>query len=169
MVVWDYDEIRTMLDAHTSIRQRYLELIVTGDFLLRLEELLPKATAMEVERRASHAVSELINRQWVRTGDAGYSDSSKVRLADIAIDLPCDIEWGEGDPSDRMMTADVTTSIGDENLSLKEGAGPKGVVIVGGPGQGKSTIAQVIAHLVGDGHGAGRHGHLLEHRRHQHR
>lgn len=145
--VWDYDEIRTMLDSHTGIRQRYLELIVTGDFLLRLEELLPKTTAVEVERLAHHAVSELINRQWVRTGDAGYSDSSKVRLADIAIDLPCEIEWDESDPSDRMMTAAQTMKIGDGNHSILDGGrGPNGVVIVGGPGQGKSTIAQVIAH-----------------------
>lgn len=97
--VWDYDEIRVMLDTHTSIRQRYLEQIVTGDFLAQVAELLPEKTALEVDRLAGHAVAELINRQWVRTGDAGYNDASKVRLADIAIDLPFTAEArGRGGP-----------------------------------------------------------------------
>lgn len=145
--VWDYNEIRTMLDEHTSIRQRYLEMIVTGDFLVQLEALLPRETALEAERLAGHAVAELINRQWVRTGDAGYNDSSKVRLADIAIDLPCtgrrrtDKAYQE-----RATTAATAIQLGDRSLSIAGGPGPRGVVIIGGPGQGKSTIAQVIAH-----------------------
>jgi len=145
--VWDYAEIRTMLDSHTSIRQRYLESIVTGDFLVQLESLLPKKTALEVDRLAVHAVAELITRQWVRTGDAGYSDTSKVRLADIAIDLPC--RWPrEADRRGRVRrgAARVTLGVGDRTLSSLGSTGPRGVVLVGGPGQGKSTIAQVIAH-----------------------
>lgn len=146
--VWDYDEIRTMLDQHTAIRQRYFELIVTGDFLLKLDEFFSAATALEIQHLAGHAVSELVNRQWVRTGDSGYNDSSKVRLADIAIDLPCDVEWAEGDPADRnrTMTAESVIRIGDDNLSNGIGGGAKAAVVVGGPGQGKSTISQVIAH-----------------------
>lgn len=146
--VWDYDEIRTMLDQHTAIRQRYFELIVTGDFLLKLDEYFSAATALEIQHLAGHAVSELVNRQWVRTGDAGYNDSSKVRLADIAIDIPCEFEWYEGDPADRdrTMTAESVIGIGDDNLSNSTGRGARAAVIVGGPGQGKSTISQVIAH-----------------------
>lgn len=145
--VWDEAEIRTMLDKHTSIRQRYLEAIVTGDFLAQLESLLPRKTALEAERLATHAVAELITRQWVRTGDAGYSDTSKVRLADIAIDLPC--RWRDDAAQGqrvRRATAQETLLMGDRNLSSLGGSGPRGVVLVGGPGQGKSTIAQVIAH-----------------------
>lgn len=145
--VWDYAEIRTMLDKHTSIRQRYLELIVTGDFLVQLESLLPKRTALEADRLAGHAVAELITRQWVRTGDAGYSDTSKVRLADIAIDLPCVWRAGPANEAEgRRMAARVTLAIGNRALSSSGGSGPQGVVLIGGPGQGKSTIAQVIAH-----------------------
>ncbi|MFJ4015275.1 MULTISPECIES: NACHT domain-containing NTPase [Microbacterium] len=145
--VWDYDEIRVMLDTHTSIRQRYLEQIVTGDFLAQVAELLPEKTALEADRLAGHAVAELINRQWVRTGDAGYNDASKVTLADIAIDLPFTAGvTADAEGQSRRMTAAETVRIGDLHLSTTAGRGPHGVVIVGGPGQGKSTIAQVIAH-----------------------
>lgn len=145
--VWDYSEIRTMLDQHSAVRQRYLELIVTGDFLVQLEALLSETTALEADRLAGHAVAELITRQWVRTGDAGYSDASKVRLADIAIDLPCTLKDPPvGLSAGRLMAARTTIEIGERILSSEEGAGPRGVVLVGGPGQGKSTIAQVIAH-----------------------
>lgn len=145
--VWDDNEIRTMLDRHTTIRQRYLEQIITGDLLVQLEALLPKSTALEAERLAGHVVAELISRQWVRTGDAGYRDQSKVRLADIAIDLPCvrRVRTAEG-RQERIGTAKTTIQLGDLGLSISQGAEPQGVVIVGGPGQGKSTIAQVIAH-----------------------
>lgn len=144
---WDYNEIRTMLDEHTAIRQRYLELIVIGDLLVQLESLLPKKTALEAERLAGNTVAELINRQWVRTGDAGYRDGSKVRLADIAIDLPCRSRVRASTSSElRISTAATTIRLGDAVLSRPGGPGPRGVVVVGGPGQGKSTIAQVIAH-----------------------
>ena len=145
--VWDYTEIRTLLDTHTSVRQRYLELIVTGDFLARLEALLPAKTAMVAEGAAQHAVSDLVARQWVRTGDAGYQDGSKVRLADIAIDLPCVESGSPQHPTDpRRGAASVTLATGDQVLTSSNGPGPQGVVLVGGPGQGKSTIGQVIAH-----------------------
>lgn len=146
--VWDYNEIRTMLDTHTAVRQRYLEAIVTGDFLAQMEALLPRATALEVDRLAHHAVAELVTRQWVRTGDAGYDDASKVALADIAIDLPCRPTLKVlATHESRQMAARTTIVLGDHVLSTGSGGqGPHGVVLVGGPGQGKSTIAQVIAH-----------------------
>jgi len=146
--VWDYDEIRTMLDTHTDVRQRYFEHIVTGDFLLKLDAFFSTETALEIRQLASHAVAELVNRQWVRTGDAGYGDTSKVRLADIAIDLPCDLEWAEEDPTDRSrtMTAATVIGIGDRTFSRGRGSEATAAVIIGGPGQGKSTISQVIAH-----------------------
>lgn len=144
--VWDYAELRTMLDSHESVRRRYLEQIITGDILEELKSLLPSAVGLEVERLASHAVSELLTRQWVRTGDIGYGDGSKVKLSDIAIDLPCTVgPRVEKDPT-RQAAARLTLSVGEQTYTTASSEGPIGVVIVGGPGQGKSTLTQVIAH-----------------------
>jgi hypothetical protein len=145
--VWDYNEIRTMLDRHTSIRQRYLEQIVTGDLLAALTALLPAQTALQARKLAGHAVNELITKQWVRTGDAGYNDTSKVRLADMAIDLPCHWRKPTGEPTaDRHTAAQLTIKLGDQDSPAERDAAAIGVVLVGGPGQGKSTLAQLIAH-----------------------
>ncbi|MFS0732986.1 hypothetical protein ABC304_13425 [Microbacterium sp. 1P10UB] len=144
--VWDYSEFRTMLDAHGDIRRRYLEQIIVGDVLESLAELLPERTAIEAGRLASHAVAELISRQWVRTGDVGYGDGSKVRLADIAIDLPCVVAGSRASASERYQTVHATIGRGNATYTSEAGRGPTGVVLVGGPGQGKSTLAQLIAH-----------------------
>lgn len=137
---WDDTELRTLLDNHTQIRQRYLELIVVGDFLAAIEAIAP-AVYPTANRLAVHAASELTNKQWVRTGDAGYDDNSKLRLADVGIDLPCVGPKTRTAPDGKRMYGAAWA------IDLADKAGRlDGVVFVGGPGQGKSTLAQLIAH-----------------------
>ncbi|MEX0153788.1 NACHT domain-containing protein [Microbacterium sp. LMI1-1-1.1] len=145
--VWDYSELRTMLDNNTDIRKRYLEQIITGDLLEELRQLLPQPSALEIDRLAAYTVSELTSRQWVRTGDVGYGDGSKMRLADIAVDLPCSIgEPSTGPKVRRYKAAAAALARGNATYTSVSGRGPAGVVLVGGPGQGKSTLCQLVAH-----------------------
>jgi hypothetical protein len=137
---WDDTELRTLLDQHTDIRQRYLELITVGDFLADIELLAP-TVALTAKRLAVNAAAEIATKQWVRTGDNGFADSSKLRLADIAIDLPA-VRMGRGTRSnERFLGARWAMEAGD---IVKNQA--HGVVFIGGPGQGKSTLSQLIAH-----------------------
>lgn len=137
--LWDDTELRVMLDERTEIRRRYLEQIVVGDVLVALEHLAG-AVAVTASQLAVHAAAELTNKQWVRTGDAGYRDNSKLRLADVGIDLPCLLLATNRQPARRTAAAVWTLRAGDARTKRD------GVVLVGGPGQGKSTLAQLIAH-----------------------
>jgi len=146
---WDYSQIRGLLDKHPSVRQTYLEQITGGDFFAQLESLLPGPMVLTVKALAVHAATELTTRQWARIGDSGYGDSSKLRLSAIGIDLPCTHlprTMDEG-RSRATYVGQVATVLANE-ICRPGGGGPgaKGIVVIGGPGQGKSTIAQLIAH-----------------------
>lgn len=141
---WDYTQLRGLIEVHPDVRQTYLEQISTGDLIASLEASLPKVVALTGKQLAIHAASELQNRQWVRIGDSGYGSGSKLRLSDIGIDLPCVLEHDEEDKHRRV--ARHLISVGDAVFRPDSGLGATGVVLVGGPGQGKSTIAQIVAH-----------------------
>lgn len=141
---WDYNQLRGLVDIHPDIRQTYLEQISTGDFIAGLEASLPKVVALTGKQLAIHAASELQSRQSVRIGDSGYGSGSKLRLSEIGIDLPCVLQRDEKD--EHRHVARHLIGVGDAVFRPDSGLGATGVVLVGGPGQGKSTIAQIIAH-----------------------
>jgi hypothetical protein len=147
---WDYNQLRGLLDTHPEVRQTYLEQISVGDFLVGLEKLLKTEDAVTTKQLAVHAASELQNRQWVRIGDSGYGPGSKLRISDIGIDLPC-LPFGSlpSSQEDGHQTYIARYLVNYGNQILRPGDGgldTKGIVLVGGPGQGKSTVAQIVAH-----------------------
>lgn len=148
---WDYSQIRGFLDKHPSVRQTYLEQICVGDFLSQLETLLPRPVALTAKALAVQTANELVTRQWARIGDSGYGDSSKLRLSAIGIDLPSIYlsltTDGKISSSSRTNVGSKITMLADEICRPADGGkGARGAVIIGGPGQGKSTVAQLIAH-----------------------
>jgi hypothetical protein len=143
---WDYSQLRALLDTHPSVRRTYLEQIVVGDFLANLETLIPGAPAEAAHALALHAAKELTSKQWVRIGDAGYGNGSKLPLSEIGIDLPGRRAAQEGQGAPTTVAIGATVIEAADAVCRPEDGGARGAVIVGGPGQGKSTLAQLIAH-----------------------
>lgn len=146
---WDYNQISVLLDNHRSIRSRYLEQIVTGDFLSKLEDLLAPEPASAGIALAIQASKDLSSKQWVRIGDSGYDPGEKLPLSAIGIDLPIALKNKSGSDSPsrskRLGAASFVMGHGDQAFRPSD-SGAKGVVLIGGPGQGKSTLSQLIAH-----------------------
>jgi hypothetical protein len=139
--VWHYDHLGRLLDGHADVRRAYAALITPGDVLARLHDMLDGAAPDLGEVMRRHAAKELLAEQWVRLGDAGDATNSKLTLGSVAIDLAATRPNNE-QPVD---VAAYVIRHGDAVLRPTAGRRqPISMVVVGGPGQGKTTISQLI-------------------------
>jgi len=155
--IWDYDQLRVLLDGQTDVRTAYTAWVTSGDVLAKiLETMQPRQKDFRAMMR-NYVQKELRADQYAKLGQAGYNPNDHIPLARVFVDLPT------GDPrqttgaivalqvlaaqrldprsnpqeSGRMQPsgAEVTTQI------------PGRVVFIGGPGQGKSTLSQFLCQL----------------------
>jgi hypothetical protein len=148
---WDYSQLTSLIDNHPQIRQTYLEQIIPGDILARLESLLPSDSMQAGDALALHAAKELTSKQWVRIGDSGYDAGAKLPLSSIGIDLPASateqmLADSAGRHNRKRLRAAAHILLAGDEICRPDQGGTRGIVLIGGPGQGKSTLAQLIAH-----------------------
>ncbi|WP_158709169.1 NACHT domain-containing NTPase [Streptomyces globisporus] len=161
--VWHGDEICRFLDIHEGVRRAFAHFITPGDVLSRLLTTVSDADADTAELIRAHAGRELLSDQWVRLGQAGaQADDQKTRLGPVAVDLRA--TFGERDTQPQMERAPVyqdglrsySTRVaayilerGDTVLrpSRNTSTEARNVVLIGGPGQGKSTLGQLICQV----------------------
>lgn len=139
--VWHYEHICRLLDVHHGVRRAYAGFITPGDVLHRLIDVLGESSARVGEVLKKHAATQLAAKEVLKLETTEVSDSNKVRLSEIAIDLPAHVST----ISEERVVAHILEA---GNRSLRESHRldqPYGFVILGGPGQGKSTLAQIIA------------------------
>ncbi len=152
--LWHHDTLCRLLDLHPEIRRTYAAFITPSDVLARLEGLLGEAPAAVGRRLAVHAAKELTAQQWVRLGQAGHPTNEKLLLSEVAVDLPAHLRFDRVDRPELAETINVGGLVehligrGETVLrpSCKPMANPR-VVIVGGPGQGKSTLGQLLCQI----------------------
>jgi hypothetical protein len=144
--VWHGDQIRSMLDAHQEVRYAFPALLTAGDVLAKLAPdwvSLGRFDAQDPLRdQLLHAIKD---DRWIRLSQSGGSGEAKLWLDDIAIDLPATLGNSDGDQTVR--AAQHVLDLGDMVLRQRQPDRIKrsNVVLVGGPGQGKSTLSQLIA------------------------
>nr|VFK51124.1 MAG: hypothetical protein BECKTUN1418E_GA0071001_10053 [Candidatus Kentron sp. TUN]VFK55827.1 MAG: hypothetical protein BECKTUN1418F_GA0071002_10753 [Candidatus Kentron sp. TUN] len=173
--LWDYDQIRTLLDQHGGIRKAYLAWITPGDVLAEiLEQIKPERADF---RRVMSLLlqKDLLADQYVRLGQAGYSAEDHTPLAKVFVDLPvgnqnifAELSAATNIPEgqERPGGIDELLLLGAQRLDPQSnppanrpapGAQaesqsratrtPGRVVLVGGPGQGKTTLTQFLCQL----------------------
>lgn len=162
--VWDYDKLRTLLDIHPDIRTSYDAWITTGDVLRlvveRLAEPSPDFTALATRLLAR----EILDNQFARLEQAGHASDAAVPLASVFFDsryspspveLERDDDEPEGDSPDQGNEKVVEQLLHSAQLKLDSHSRAKfdhekkagRYVIIGGPGQGKTTLAQFTCQL----------------------
>ncbi|MGW3312196.1 NACHT domain-containing protein [Streptomyces sp. NPDC001073] len=142
--VWHFDQICRYLDAHPSIRQTYSGLVTSGDVLFRLREIFEGPAGELGELLANHSSKELATDQWVRLGQAGEADNQRLPLAELAIDPTASYVTSDGN-HEFVAVVQHLISHGDTVLSPSGNFnGPRHIALIGGPGQGKSTVGQIL-------------------------
>lgn len=168
--IWDYDKICAYLDGYEDIRHCYEGFITTGDVLARVMEWLRPSQPHFKQVIYRFLQEELLTDQYANLEQAGRATEDKVPIAKVFVDLPTFAEQLIDPPTEEASTtAHLPTGFVAEVLnearnrldpaSLKEstallddaGNAPDHrlgrFVLVGGPGQGKTTIGQFIAQL----------------------
>lgn len=143
--IWHGDQIRTMIDAHQDIRWAFDGLLTVGDVIAALVGTRPQLGSLELDDPLRHElVAGLRVDRWIRLGQAGGAGGDKLFLDDVIVDLPAVVDGG-GDVVVR--AARHVLERGDTVLrpGQVDRAGAPGLVLVGGPGQGKTTLSQLLA------------------------
>lgn len=149
--LWHYDDLCALLDAHRSVRITYGGFITTGDVLSRMDSWLGRQTVDMGAALTGHVVKDLLAQQWIRLGESGDPADERLSLGSVVVDLPARAasrlrSTGRPEEAPAQVRAaeyiiDRGERVGDHGLNMRSA---RHLLVVGGPGQGKSTLTQLI-------------------------
>lgn len=150
--IWDYDKIRVLLDNNRDVAISYAAGIVTGDILSKLFGMLEGFDPDFESTIANFLQKEMLADQYAYLEQAGHNPDDKVPLANVFIDLPVADERLYEPPTEHssgfiaeLVSAGSAKFDQDSSTSKRGNLGR--YVLVGGPGQGKSTVGQYLCQL----------------------
>ncbi|MFJ5989286.1 NACHT domain-containing protein [Lentzea sp. NPDC092896] len=155
--VWHHDQICRFLDVHDGVRRTYSGFTLTGDVLSEAYRALTSLKPDQVPPTdfstllTGQAAKELMAQQWVRLGQAGAPNNRKLQLSNVAIDLPAQLEPGPDGESHTEAVEGVVAHIVQHGNRIRRGkpasADLPHLTVVGGPGQGKTTLGQLLCQV----------------------
>ena len=150
--VWGAEEIYRFLDANPGIRQSYAHFLVSGDIIACLLELLEREETGLGELVKLYCRGCFDHEQYAALDDAGDVDDERVALQRVFIDLdvkppsfPNDSQVLERLPEWLKLAAEDDDRTSAISYLLDDSI--PGVVLIGGPGEGKSTLGQYLAQI----------------------
>lgn len=173
--IWDGDQIARFLDGNQDIRTTYSAWIMPGDVLSRMLKLLDFKKVNFIQTIQHYLQCELLDDQFARLSQGGYTEAKNITLSSVFIDLPIDsfdisrlahihqarLEFdGDNQISDSqktinflemffyhnglMLKPSVRVLVKEQDGHIQEGR----LVLIGGPGQGKTTVGQFACQLL---------------------
>lgn len=170
--VWDGDHIRRMLEAHPGIRMSYAAWILPGDVLGSMMHHLGLSDSEFPSTIRRFLECELLDDQFAKLGQGGYTEANTIPLPNVFVDVPVlapatasnEIQAGpfEGPQRDtflrnlldegrqvlRPSVQPQRNSPGHKAAEKGAACSPGRVVLIGGPGQGKTTAGQFCCQLL---------------------
>jgi hypothetical protein len=163
-VLWDGDQIRSLLDVHTNVRTSYAAWVLPGDVLSKVVQALDLEEGSFPSTIRRYLESELLDDQLARLGQGGYTDAKNIPLSSVFVDLPLegkhvDDDDGTGEKAPPLRLLDTffeesATVLRPSALQQRGGRGQISkashgrMVVIGGPGQGKTTLSQFACQLL---------------------
>ena len=140
--VWHQEMIYRLLDKNTDIRTSYGAWVLPGDVLAKVFEE-PRKKAKEVSKALRlHVSKELVQQRFVNLDQAGSASDNKISLSQVFFDPPFHKHGLTGGT-----TLDFLIDKANQwSLRKAPETDPKNgnFVLIGGPGQGKSTVTQFM-------------------------
>jgi ATPase family associated with various cellular activities (AAA) len=143
--IWHYDKIRTLLENHYEVRRSYAAYVLAGDVIARLHAQLDEGDNKIEEAWLTHTGRALLNNQTVGLGESGDATNAKLSLESVGVDLAATFDDGT---YERNGALSAIVARADNVLAPHfHPAGRSRIVMLGGPGQGKSTLARLLAQI----------------------
>jgi hypothetical protein len=151
--VWSYDELCRFIDDNKAIRQTYAGFITSGDVLSEMMKLLKEQKPDFGEVMGAFLQKEIVYEKAAKLESAGQDFDRQILLARVFVDLPA--SEAANTPQNLPPTGGLVAHLLEEGSYILSNKMPNGeakerhacFVIVGGPGQGKSTLAQFLCQL----------------------
>ena len=155
--IWHADTLATFLRGQDSIRRTYACWLSSSDVLGEMMAALKERRADFEETMSLFLARELWNDRWANLDHTGHEGDDQTLLANVFIDLPYEARSSNTpeDGSPATLAAYMIELLRDKLdpqalarvRSDSSGPEPSRYVVLGGPGQGKSTLGQFLAQL----------------------
>jgi hypothetical protein len=143
--VWHADYLDRLLENNEDVRRSYADLVLPGDVISRLYEQVTATDERLVHAWVGHVARAIKNDISVELGESGDSTNSPLSLADVAVDLPSSWQPRRETPSPAL---ELLVERGNQVLTpALTPAERDRIVVLGGPGSGKSTLSRLLCQL----------------------
>ncbi|WP_148086877.1 NACHT domain-containing NTPase [Streptomyces sp. PanSC19] len=151
-MIWHSENFNRFLEIHSGIRRSYAAWVLPGDVLASLYEAEQKRKQDVILAIKNFLSREVLRDRYANLDQAGTADDRTIPLADVFVDLPISLsdELNPDVPAKCLETLISACDAGhrpDDRQLENHGLPGNRFVLVGGPGQGKSTVSQLLCQL----------------------
>jgi hypothetical protein len=160
--IWDYRKLCAYIDAQEAIRHAYAAWITPGDALADIVRSLPHPPDF-TRVLTKYLQKELLADQYANLEQAGRAADERIPIGRVFVDLDTTDKRVEGDvPAESpgfvasVLDHAATRLTPDAQAGVRDSADPRlgadgphagRLVLIGGPGQGKTTAGQFLCQL----------------------
>jgi hypothetical protein len=149
--IWHADKIDTLLQHYGSVRKHYAAWITSSDLISTLHDsLVTEAHKRQAKTDQAIGVTfpqlEFLSQRFANLDQAGRADDTPLHLAQVFVDVP--VVQDHRVARDRRGVVQTIVREADHRLKVDSAPASSGrFVLVGGPGQGKTTISQFLCQM----------------------
>ncbi|OBG81620.1 hypothetical protein A5699_08045 [Mycobacterium sp. E802] len=143
--IWHAEYLDRLLETNGEVRRSYADLVLPGDVIARVYQQIAADDGRIADAWIGHIARALKADTSVELGESGDKSNMPLSLAEVAVDLPAVFDPREKDDrpalrrlverSDQIMTPSLVPAVRDR------------VVVLGGPGSGKSTLSRLLCQI----------------------
>jgi hypothetical protein len=154
--VWGSDDICRFLETYPNVRQSYLSFLTPGDLIAQLMSGGTGERSWQAETMRLYVATSFNREQYAQLDQAGEVGEERMPLQKVFIDLGVhvrhqeDLEKFAGEDLPRIRHRELMHLADGEAVSAMHtllSESPKKIVLIGGPGEGKSTLGQYLAQI----------------------
>lgn len=153
--VWHLDQISTYLASADGLRRSYAAWLSSSDIISDLMDEIGSRGRAVGDALYRYLTRELRAHQPVRLQQAGHSGEASTMIEDVFIDLPFIPTGNTASLVDSLLLSALLERARDQldrksvDAQARVDTGrPERVLLIGGPGQGKSTVSQFMAQIL---------------------